>query len=768
MDTSARYTAFISYSARDRILGKRFQTALERYRVPRPLRGRTSGFGRIGADIGPTFRDRTDLAAHESLSDALTEALAASRFLVVLCSPAAAASRWVNEEIREFYRLGRRDRVIPVLVDGVPDAYSAAVRPTGAFPPALMEGLDAEAEPFAPDLRQPHPSGYGDGFELALLKVVARILDVPLAELTQRHMEAERRKRRLTMAVAAAMAVLAVGASLGGWYSWQQTRLANDRLSETIDVAARQVDVARGFRSRYGVPRAVVEELYSGAEQDFEAIVARAGDTPQLRLDRARLALSLADFAEVIERRDTRDFYLGQAQTAISALDAPGRPWSVRLGLLDDVPADDVRRNRLELLHRRADAALRDRAIDVALNQSEQALAQARAASTETPGPGWQRAVAQALCSHGNRLYRAGRDVPALAVLQDCVTAWRRLEQSPGTTQDRAGLMRALSQEATLRRALDDRETSLARQAEAAALAATLAASDLDNTVLGSNLFVALLWHADALQAAGRDPSEQLTALNEAEDFATRLAASDPARMDWQRNLAIVLERRATLEAQLICAAPLESRRELLAESDARIGRAIALHEARVARDRDDPLALRDLSVVLNARAVVLADHAGLAPDGPEAALAQAQELLERSVDIGAARVDATDGLDRIARHDLAETRLKLAQIAALRRLSGDFSQVQFDLAEQALRKLLAEPDALPAWQYELAILKVRQAQDLARLDKLAGAGDALQEARDIAARLSADHPDNPQYSMLARELVSFDPTGHHAGLPGC
>lgn len=769
MATASKYTAFISYSAQDRGLGQRFHTALERFRVPRALRGRVSQFGRIGKGIGPIFRDRTDLASHESLSDALTEALADSRYLVVLCSPSSAASRWVNEEIREFRRLGRADRVIPVLVGGEPDVFAADTRPSGAFPPALIADLDPGAEPFAPDLRESHARDSGDGFEMGLLKVLARMLDVPLSELTQRHFEAERRKRRLALAVAGVMAVLAVGASVGGWYSWQQTLLANTRLSQTIEVAARQIDVARRFRSRYGVPRAVINELFSGAENDFEIIVTQAGTTPELSLGRARLALSLAEFAEVIERREMRDFYLDQADAAITELDSGKTAWPVQMGLMEDVPESAVRRQRLDILHRRSDAALRDRSIPAGLGHSERAMYEARLAADSYPeDPGWQRAVVQALCSHGERLYRVGSDAMALKITKECVDEWRGRVLAARDAQDKLGLVRALNQEAILRRALDDRETSLKLQAEAAELASKLAEDNPDSTLLGTNLFTALLWHADALQAASRPAGEQLAALAEAEAYAERVAASDPARMDWQRNLAIVLERRVSLEAQLICTASQDTRRDLLAEADDRARRAVALHEARVARDRDDPRALRDLSVALNARAVVLADHADLAPEGREAVLTTVHDLLARSEKIASARVEATGGSDRVALHDLAETRIKLARITTLRRQPGDISRAQFELAEHALRKLLKEKDAPPAWTYELAILKVSQAQDLARLDEAAEAGIALQEARDLADKLSTDHPGNRQYETLAHALVTFDPFVAAKGSPGC
>ena len=60
-------------------------------------------------------------------------ALEASQFLLVLCSPNAAQSQYVNEEIRRFKAMGRAARVIPVIVDGEPgdakrECFPAALR----------------------------------------------------------------------------------------------------------------------------------------------------------------------------------------------------------------------------------------------------------------------------------------------------------------------------------------------------------------------------------------------------------------------------------------------------------------------------------------------------------------------------------------------------------------------------------------------------------------------------------------------------------------
>ena len=100
-----RYFAFLSYSHRDERTARWLHDSLERFRVPSALVGRVTDQGSIPARLTPVFRDRRELPASQDLGEEIREALAASRFLVVLCSPDAARSRWTNAEIESFKRL---------------------------------------------------------------------------------------------------------------------------------------------------------------------------------------------------------------------------------------------------------------------------------------------------------------------------------------------------------------------------------------------------------------------------------------------------------------------------------------------------------------------------------------------------------------------------------------------------------------------------------------------------------------------------------------
>src|SRR3954454_17586693 len=124
--TSFRYRAFLSYSHRDETWARWLLRAIETYRVPSRLVGTTTAAGFIPRRLAPVFRDRDELPSATDLGRKVDEALAESANLIVICSPDAASSRWVNEEVRAFKRLGRAGRIFCLIVDGEPDASDVA------------------------------------------------------------------------------------------------------------------------------------------------------------------------------------------------------------------------------------------------------------------------------------------------------------------------------------------------------------------------------------------------------------------------------------------------------------------------------------------------------------------------------------------------------------------------------------------------------------------------------------------------------------------
>lgn len=212
-----KYWAFLSYSHRDAHWAAWLHKALESYKPPKYLVGRVTAHGVVPKRLAPIFRDREELASATDLGAAVNEALQQSACLIVICSPRAAQSKWVNDEILAFKRLGREDRILCLIVDGEPNASDdPAQAQHECFPHALRFRLGTDGnlstgrtEPIAADARVGK-----DGRGNAKLKLIAGLLAVGFDELKQR--EQHRRNRQLLMIASGAMAGMVLTTGLAG------------------------------------------------------------------------------------------------------------------------------------------------------------------------------------------------------------------------------------------------------------------------------------------------------------------------------------------------------------------------------------------------------------------------------------------------------------------------------------------------------------------------------------------------------------------------
>lgn len=236
------YRAFLSYSHRDAKWADWLHKALESYRPPKRLIGTVTARGAVPKRLTPIFRDREELASATDLGTVINAALRQSACQIVICSPQAAKSRWVNEEILAFKRLGREDSVFCLIVDGEPNVSD---RPEQAdeecFPPALRFRLAADAtlsttrtEPIAADARPGK-----DGKNNAKLKLIAGLLGVGFDVLRRR--EQQRRNRRLFIAACAATSGMVLTSGLAAFALIQRAAAQKQTLRAEAEAdAARQ------------------------------------------------------------------------------------------------------------------------------------------------------------------------------------------------------------------------------------------------------------------------------------------------------------------------------------------------------------------------------------------------------------------------------------------------------------------------------------------------------------------------------------------------
>src|SRR5215831_15474460 len=181
-----KYRVFLSYSRHDRVWGRWLAGELASFRIDKRLIGQATSVGAVPKSLRPIFRSCE--GRDYSPADGDLPALQASEFLIVLCSPAAAASRQINEHIRRFNAMHRAERVIPVIVDGEPgdpvrDCLPAELRCHLA---ADRRPTDALGRPIA-DAR----AGAG-GKQLAGQQVIARLLGLDVEQVAPSYRRARR------------------------------------------------------------------------------------------------------------------------------------------------------------------------------------------------------------------------------------------------------------------------------------------------------------------------------------------------------------------------------------------------------------------------------------------------------------------------------------------------------------------------------------------------------------------------------------------------
>ncbi len=212
-----RYAAFISYSHHDHVAARWLHRTIENYRLPRDIRRQAAAPGALTHRLSPIFIDREELSSSADLAASVRLALSDSEWLIVVLSPSAAKSRWVNEEVRTFKELGRADRILCLVVGGDPRLGASAE--TDCFPPSLRFEVKAglvtdihAAEPLAADIR----AGSGAKRDSAL-RIIAGLLQLPLDELRRR--EQVRRQRRLALLAGASAigCVVLAGLALLAW-----------------------------------------------------------------------------------------------------------------------------------------------------------------------------------------------------------------------------------------------------------------------------------------------------------------------------------------------------------------------------------------------------------------------------------------------------------------------------------------------------------------------------------------------------------------------
>jgi tetratricopeptide (TPR) repeat protein len=286
---TATYDAFISYShASDRALAGSLQATLQRLGKPwyrrRALR---------------LFRDDTSLSASPHLWPAIEEALQRSRFLILMASPDAANSAWVDREVAWWLDQRSPDTLLIALCDGElawnPASCDFAPSAAMAVPPVLRGRL--ADEPFWIDLRayRHGVSGRDSRFDHLAANFAATICGVAKEDLLSEEVRQQHRALRLA---GSAVLLLTVLLGLAAW-QWQVARAQRDRAEHTLAAATGTAnnlvfDLVMKFRDA-GVPTAALDDLLTRIRTLQDQLLQDAESSPELRVSQALVLFQNVD-----------------------------------------------------------------------------------------------------------------------------------------------------------------------------------------------------------------------------------------------------------------------------------------------------------------------------------------------------------------------------------------------------------------------------------------------------------------------------------------
>ena len=237
------HDAFISYSRKDKPFAVLLERTLRRYAPPSglPVPKRRLNI----------FRDEADIAGPEYY-EAIERHLHGSRKLIVICSPNAGASPFVNDEIQRFTQAHSAEDLIPVLIAGNPETTDPLNHADMAFPAALCERLEL---PLASDYRGFDPKSSklrSAQYRTSWYKLLADICNCSRAEIERRE---ERRKFRQRMRWGGAAAVISIGLAFG----------ISTELRTTFQLLVEQAERAVQAKNYFQALQAAISSLENAA-----------------------------------------------------------------------------------------------------------------------------------------------------------------------------------------------------------------------------------------------------------------------------------------------------------------------------------------------------------------------------------------------------------------------------------------------------------------------------------------------------------------------
>ena len=531
----ALYDAFISYShAKDKPIAAALQAAIQKLGKPwyqrRTLR---------------LFRDDTSLAATPHLWPMIEQALGQSGHFLLLASPEAAASKWVNKEVTYWLEHNSIDTVLIGLTDGElawdDSAGDFSAREDNMPLPQVLAKRFPN-EPKWVDLR-PYREGADKRdakFTELAADFAAAIRGMPKEDLLSQEVLQQRRALRLAWGATASLLLLAVAATAAGVLAYREQREAiaqRDRAEQTLAAATKTAnslvfDLARRFRETVGIPANLIKDILDRARALQDQLIKSGQVTPDLKLSEA------AALDETVESLLTIGDTVGALSAAVQAR-------QIMVDLVAGNPKrTDVQHDLTISLNKVGDVQEAQGNRADALKSYQDALAIADRLAQSNPGnTDWQHNLSVSHDRIAAVQIAQGHLADALASYRDSLAIADRLAQSdPGNAAWQSDLAVSYDNVGDVQVAQGSQTEALKSRRKANAIIDGLAKSDPSSSRWQRELSVSFNKIGGVQEALG-DIAGALKSYRDSLDIRDRLAQSDPGNADWQHDVSVSYDR---------------------------------------------------------------------------------------------------------------------------------------------------------------------------------------------------------------------------------
>ena len=293
-DNDYTYDAFISYNLENKEFVAKLEKALENFKPPKDL-----NLPQKHLNVFRFEGDMTGTDYYQSIKDHLRK----SAKLIVICSPKARQSKYINDEISRFAEINNPLNIIPILLEGLPNNEASEKQlDQRAFPEKLCEIISMPLAVNYVGINLIEDRVNRGAFEGAWYTLLANIYGISREEIEQRDKKRIQKQRRFRLILTIFIIISLLGLTVIAWIQKGEADNQRKRAEINENKALDSSKVAQEQRRRAEDSSRVAKEQRKLAQQNaLEANLQK--ETAERQKQRA-LARSLSINSSLIREKE--------------------------------------------------------------------------------------------------------------------------------------------------------------------------------------------------------------------------------------------------------------------------------------------------------------------------------------------------------------------------------------------------------------------------------------------------------------------------------